>query len=224
MPGRYSILMSARASVPLMRVAGRSSPDRTREGSTEVPTDSELAELAKSKDAFAATLVWDRYSRLIRGVLQRSIGPGEDVEDLLQDVFMGFFRNVNSLRKTSSLRAFLIGIAVRTAITELRKRRVRRWLRLSDDGTLPESSTTEGDTRTKEAVGRLYALLDELPYRERMAFVLFHAEGRELAETAKLLGVSLSTVKRLLQRAETYLKSRAREDDVLCTWTEGRDE
>jgi RNA polymerase sigma-70 factor (ECF subfamily) len=198
-----------------LRVLGRG-----RGNASEGPTDAELAALAKSKDPRAATLVWDRYSGLMHGILYRALGPGHDIEDLLQDVFFGFFKNVGTLRDPSSLRSFLIAIAMRTAFTELRRRRVRRWLRLSDDGRLPDVASNDGDARAREAARRLYALLDELSDRERLAFVLRHADGHELTETASLLGVSLATVKRVLRRAEAHMESRAREDDLLCAWAE----
>jgi RNA polymerase sigma-70 factor (ECF subfamily) len=161
---------------------------------------------------------------MVRGVLYRSVGPSHDVEDLVQDVFVGFFKNVGTLREASSLRPFLVGIALRTARSALRKRRVRRWLKLSDDGVVPEMPTSDGDPRTREAVQRLYAILDELDDRDRLAFVLRHAEGHELTETACALGVSLATIKRMLSRAEHHVQSRARQDDLLTAWTEGCDE
>jgi RNA polymerase sigma-70 factor (ECF subfamily) len=136
-------------------------------------------------------------------------------------VFVGFFRNVSTLRDTSSLRPFLVGIAIRTAKTALRKRRVRRWLHLSDDGTLPEVPIDDGEPRTREAVRRLFAVLSELDDRDRLAFVLRHAEGYELTEAASALGISLATVKRCLQRAEEQVLSRARNDELLSAWVEG---
>ena len=180
--------------------------------------------MARDRDPRAATLVWDRYSGLVRGVLFRSVGPGHDVDDLLQDVFIGFFKNVGTLRDASSLRPFLVGIALRTARTALRKKRVRRWLHLSDDGTMPDAESNDADPRSREALRRLYAILDELPDRERLAFVLRHAEGHELTETAAALGVSLATVKRMLQRADAHVQARASDDDLLREWTGGDDE
>jgi|HubBroStandDraft_1064217.scaffolds.fasta_scaffold06309_2 RNA polymerase sigma-70 factor, ECF subfamily len=213
-----------RVSSPVSLLRSRGASPKERSTPPQSPTDSELASLARDKDPRAATLIWDRYAGLVRGVLHRSLGPGHEVEDLLQDVFIGFFKSVVSLRETASLRPFLVGIAVRTALTELRKRRVRRWLRLSADGVLPDVPAADSDPRAKEAVRRLYAVLHDLSDRERMAFVLRHAEGHELTETAALLGVSLATVKRVLQRAERLVEARAREDDLLCAWTERRDE
>jgi RNA polymerase sigma-70 factor (ECF subfamily) len=215
--------VSPSASVRLLRTGYRA-PTARNDGAGDGPTDAELATLARAKDPRAATLVWDRYAGLVRGVLHRTLGPGHDVEDLLQDVFIGFFRNVGALRDVSSLRPFLVGIALRTARTALRKKRVRRWLRLSNDGALPEVASTHADARTRETVRRLYAVLDELDDRERLAFVLRHAEGHELTETAELLGVSLATVKRVLARAEAHVTARAREDDLLSDWTEGAHE
>lgn len=209
----------------LLRIAGRSpSGHDHRASSPDGPSDAELARLAKERDPRAATLVWDRYAGMIRGILFRSVGPGHDVDDLLQDVFVGFFRNVGTLRDASSLRPFLVGIALRTARTALRKKRVRRWLHLSDDGTVPEVPSHDGDPRSREALRRLYAILDELPDRERLAFVLRHAEGNELTETAAAIGVSLATVKRMLQRAEAHVQDRAKNDDLLSEWTGGDDE
>jgi RNA polymerase sigma-70 factor, ECF subfamily len=98
---------------------------------------------------------------------------------------------------------------------------VRRWLHLSDTGTLPEVPMDDGDPRTREAVRRLFAVLSELDDRDRLAFVLRHAEGYELTEAAAALDVSLATVKRCLARAEEQVLSRARSDDLLSAWAEG---
>ena len=208
----------------LLRIAGRAQSGHDHRASMDGPSDAELARLARDRDPRAATLVWDRYSGAVRAVLFRSVGPSHDVEDLVQDVFIGFFKNVGTLRDPSSLRAFLVGIALRTAHSALRKKRVRRWLHLSADGTVPEVPSHDSDPRTREALRRLYSILDELPDRERLAFVLRHAEGHELTEAAAVLDVSLATVKRMLQRAETHVQERAKHDDLLSDWTGGDDE
>jgi RNA polymerase sigma-70 factor (ECF subfamily) len=198
-----------------LRLVDPAGPEVERERS-----DAEIGELAKARDPRGATLVWDRYAGMVRSILYRSLGPDREVDDLVQDVFIGFFRNVHSLREVESLRGFLAGIATRTALGELRRRRVRRWLRLSPEGHLPDVPAPTGDPRAREALRRLYAILDELPASDRMAFVLRHAEGHMLSETATLLGVSLATVKRMLQRAEAHVAERARNDDLLADWTE----
>jgi RNA polymerase sigma-70 factor (ECF subfamily) len=181
-----------------------------------------VVQIVRERKPRGATLVWDRYAGLVRGVLYRAVGPTHDIEDLVQEVFAGFFKNLGTLREPSALRPFLVSIAMRKARTALRKRRTRRWLQLSDDGTVPEVVTHDGDPRTRHALARLYTILDELDARGRLAFVLRHAEGYELTETAAALGVSLATIKRALSRAEAHVQTRARDDDLLRGWTEAK--
>jgi RNA polymerase sigma-70 factor (ECF subfamily) len=185
-------------------------------------SDAGIAQLVRQGDPRGATLVWDRYAGMVRGVVYRAVGPGHETEDLVQEVFAGLFKNPGMLREPSALRPFLVSIAMRKARTALRRRRARSWLRLSVDGTLPEVLTQDGDPRVREAVRRLFAILNDLDDRGRLAFVLRHAEGYELTEVAAALGVSLATIKRALARAEAHVHRRARNDDILCAWTEAR--
>src|SRR5262245_26767331 len=89
--------------------------------------DAELARAAAAGHSAAPGLVWDRFSSLVRGLLRQSLGPQNDVEDQVQEVFLRFFQQVDTLRDPSALRSFLVGITIRVAGTELRRRRVRRW-------------------------------------------------------------------------------------------------
>jgi RNA polymerase sigma-70 factor (ECF subfamily) len=170
-------------------------------------------------DPVAQGTLWDAYAPLVRGVLRRSLGPSADVDDTLQEVFLTFFRVAKNLRDPEALRPFLIGIAMRMARGELRKRRVRRWFFLSDDGAVPEGATgDDGDAR--EAVRRLYAILDDLDTESRLAFVLRQIEGLELEEVASALGLSLATTKRRLAKVIPVVDARVRADVVLAPYAQ----
>jgi len=178
----------------------------------------ELVALAKARDPRAAAQIWDQYAAPVRGVLRRTIGPDAELDDLVQEVFVGFFRNVGSLRDPSALGSFLTGIAIRTARAALRKRRVRRWLHLTAAGDVPEMADASTDPRAREAVRRLYAVLDELGARERLAFVLRYGEEYELTEVAAALECSLATAKRSIAQAEAHVLARARADAHLARY------
>jgi RNA polymerase sigma-70 factor (ECF subfamily) len=165
----------------------------------------------------APAVAWDRFSPLVRGLLRRSLGPGADVEDHVQEVFLRFFREIPRLREVSAVRSFLVGITVRVARSELRRRRVRRWLRLTDDGVLPETAAPSSEV-AREALARLYALLDGARDEDRLAFVLRHLEGLELTEVAAGLGVSLATAKRRLARVTTWIRAQMAGDPVLADY------
>ncbi len=180
------------------------------------PDDGALARAAGDGRHDAVLLIWDRYATTVRGVLRRSLGPGADVEDLVQEVFLRFHRGVGGLRKADSLRSFLIGIAARTAISELRRRKVRRFLALTSDGELPEraGSRDEGP----RALSRLYQILDGCSASDRLAFVLRYIDDLELDEVAAALGVSVATAKRQLARVHARVSLMAGRDDLLSPY------
>src|SRR6185436_1620746 len=106
--------------------------------SAEEVDDVTLAADAAKGDPAAHAAIWDRYSPLVRRILVRGLGPGSEVEDQLQEVFLRFYRNRAMLRDHAALRSFLFGIALRVAASELRSRHIRSWLRLTNDGLLDD--------------------------------------------------------------------------------------
>jgi len=181
--------------------------------------DGALARLAAEKDPRAAAALWDRYATLVRGILRRTLGPSADVEDLVQDAFIGLFRTLPGLRDPDALRSFVVGTALRVARSELRRRRVRRWLSLTSSGAMPDAAQ-EGasDPEARRAVKRLYEVLDKIDDRGRMAFVLRYIEGYELTEVAEALGCSLATTKRLLVKAQERVNAIVRRDPLLAPY------
>ncbi|MFT3766779.1 MAG: sigma-70 family RNA polymerase sigma factor [Minicystis sp.] len=185
--------------------------------------DAALARAAASGAPGAPEAVWDRFSPMVRRVLRRSMGPGAEVEDLVQEVFLSFFRQVRELRDPAAVESFFFGIAIRVARAEIRKRRVRRWLRLTDDGALPEEIEAPAeDAEAREAIARLYAILDQSDAEGRLAFVLRHIEGLELPDVAEALGVSLATAKRRLARVSARILAAAAKDPVLRAYVQAR--
>lgn len=182
------------------------------------PDDAALVRGAVEGHPGAARILWDRHSRLVRGLLRRTIGPDQDVEDLVQEVFLRFFASAKSLREPSALSSFLVGISLRVARSELRRRRIRRWLSLTESGTLPEVEDPGVDHEERQAVRRFYGLLDELGTTARLIFVLRHVEGCELNDVAEHLECSLATVKRRLSRANQLVEKRAASDPLLSRY------
>jgi RNA polymerase sigma-70 factor (ECF subfamily) len=181
--------------------------------------DAALARLAAEKDPRAAAALWDRYATLVRGILRRTLGPVAEVEDLVQEVFIGMFRTLGGLRDPEALRSFVVGTAIRTARSELRRKRVRRWLSLTPTGTLPDAEQTVGlDPEARRAVKRLYEVLDTIDDRGRMAFVLRYMEGYELTEVAEALGCSLATTKRALAKAQDRVNAMVKRDPLLAPY------
>jgi RNA polymerase sigma-70 factor, ECF subfamily len=180
-------------------------------------SDAELVKRMRAGDEAAAAAVWRRYAVVVRGIVVRSIGPCAEIDDVVQDAFAALYRRLPSLRDPSALRSFLIGIALRE-VASVRRRRVRRWLRLTETGDLPEQAVEGVDGAEREAFRRMHRILDLFDPRMWLAFVLRFVEGLELDRIADALGCSLATTKRTLSRAEQRFTSLAKQDAVLASY------
>ena len=211
--------MSRHPHAPFLRAA----PTPARGGAVQAlplsATDDEaLARAAAQGHPGAAPVLWARFAPLVRRLLKRTLGPGDEVDDHVQETFLRFFRSAKELRKPSLLASFIVGITMRVARGELRRRRIRRWLQLSPTGELPDLAGRPADLGGRDAVARLYGILDRVDDRSRMLFVLRHIEGLELTEVAEALECSLATAKRHLARATARILAAAERDPALATY------
>jgi RNA polymerase sigma-70 factor (ECF subfamily) len=188
-------------------------PDDGRDDSSEVA----LARAVVAREPWAEREVWDRYAPMVHGVLRRALGPGHDFEDLLQDVFLRVFDRVSGLREPSALRSFIYSVTIRVVRWEIRRAQSRRRHQAAvlEHRDWPEAVTVDPETR--DLVARAQAVLDGMPAKERAVFVLRHVEGKELAEIAEGLEISLSTAKRWLKRGVRRIEAGMERDTRLST-------
>jgi RNA polymerase sigma-70 factor (ECF subfamily) len=177
--------------------------------------DAELARALIAGEARAAELAWDRYAPLVHGIVSRALGPDAEVEDVTQEIFYRLFSRIRLLRKPEALRSFVVSFAVRIVKWELRRRRARRWLTLSETGDIPDDQLLFMNVDNHYALRRLYGLLNLLSTRERLVLVLRHVEGMTLEEIAEAMEISLATVKRTLRHASTRLSELVDADTQL---------
>jgi RNA polymerase sigma-70 factor (ECF subfamily) len=183
--------------------------------------DAVLARLVRvGGDQRAAGILFDRHAPVVRRILTRTLGPFYEVEDHVQETFVHFFRQLGGLKNDDALRAFVVSIAVRTARHELRRRRVRKILHLSPPEELSDfaEAAPDVDHEGREALRRLFAILDSLDTSSRLAFTLRHLEEMELMEVAVALGESLASVKRRLARVTSVVNARAAVDSALSVY------
>ena len=198
------------------RDAHREEDDARRED------DAALVAGVRANESGAAGRMWDRYASLVRRILRRMLGP-VDVEDAVQDAFLRLFRDLASLRDPCALRSFLIGITLHVAKSELRRRRARRWLLLSDgDVAGPAEPATDEWHEPRAAVLRLYRMLERISDERRTVFVLRFVEGLELAELSAVLDCSLATTKRRVADVARRVCLLAAADPLLAPYLERR--
>jgi RNA polymerase sigma-70 factor, ECF subfamily len=178
-------------------------------------SDVELVSGLQADLPWARREIWDRYSADVRGYLARALGrPGDEVGDLTQEVFLRIFHGRAAIRRPEALRQFTRGVAVRVLQWDLRRRWVRRKIRLSADGRLPEVAV-DPEQEDRAMLLRCRRVLDTLDARERTAFTLRFMEGLTFEDVSESMNISYGTAIRLTHRATRAIADQLRGDPLL---------
>jgi RNA polymerase sigma-70 factor (ECF subfamily) len=175
-------------------------------------SDAELARDLAAGSAWALTETWNRFAPSVILLARRTLGSESEADDLAQEVFYRVFAKANTLREPERLRSFVFSFAIRLLKTELRRKKTRAWLSFHQPETLADVGGELIDMESRDLLRRFYALLDRLAPRYRLVFALRHLESMTIDEIAVHMEVSVSTVKRALDRATSKL-SRWLESD-----------
>jgi RNA polymerase sigma-70 factor (ECF subfamily) len=180
--------------------------------------DATLARALIERDPQAPRAVWSRFSPMVRRIVRRSLGPEQEVEDVVQDVFASLFAKPSRLREPAAFKAFIVSVTLHNISYELRRRRVRRWVGLSQTSELPDIRVVETNPESREALTRFYRILDSVKTRDRNAFVLRFVEGMEVADVATALDTSVPTARRCFTRAFKRVSLLAGRDPFLAEY------
>jgi RNA polymerase sigma-70 factor (ECF subfamily) len=165
---------------------------------TDRSPDGPLLTRIVAGDADALGELYDRYSRVVFGLLYRMLPSPEVAEEVLQDVFHAVWRRAASYRaERGTGRTWLLAIARNAAIDWSRRHRrlVGRESPLEEAAAQPDPRTIDqltGALVLADVVGRALA---ELPPEQREVIVLAFYLGLSQTEIAARLGEPLGTVK-----------------------------
>lgn len=160
----------------------------------------------------------DRFAGLFAHVVQHSaqmrsltLQPA-DVDDLIADVFVeilaGDFAVLKRFRGQSSLAKYLIVIARRVVIRELRQRRATEQAKPLTTDVVANSS----DGSRVENRDLVQRMLKGLSGTDAEVVRQFHLEGRSYREISSQLGVPENTIGPLLTRARERLREAGAAD------------
>jgi RNA polymerase sigma-70 factor (ECF subfamily) len=162
-----------------------------------------------TRDRATARTVIEELFRLhggeIHSYLARMVRDDELAADLAQETFVKAYRAFDSLEEPARARAWLYQIANRTALDELRRRKIVRFV--------PWTGESRGSARSAEEIalhgrfsGEMERALAAIPERQRGALLLAEVHDLTGLELAAALGVSHVAARALLTRARESLR------------------
>jgi RNA polymerase sigma-70 factor (ECF subfamily) len=180
--------------------------------------DEELIERIGRGERAAFEVLYERYFPRVYSFVAKRLGNRADVEETVQEVFVGVFSGLASFRREGAFAAWVLGVARRTVAARFKKKQ---------HTTVPLDETNESETiellvptirreptplehyECGERLERLEsAALSELSAEQWRLFELHHLEHLPIHEIATRLSKSQDAVKSNLYRARRLLLSR----------------
>lgn len=155
-------------------------------------------------------VIYRDYAGYVATIGYRLLGRRDEVDDLVQDVFLQVHRYLPRLQDPAKFRSWLITVTINRARRKLRKRKALSWLGWTEEASFDEPQAKGLSPEDRAMLKELYAGLDALPVQERIAWVMWHVLGEKQPDIAAACGCSLATIKRRISRAQSALEEVTR--------------
>ena len=179
-----------------------------KEKETQVLTDEQLIAQTLSGNDNAFKMLVQRHESRIAATVIGMLGNRPEAEDVGQEVFIRFYKNLKNFRGDSAVSTYLTRIAINLSLNEIRRRKLRSLFSSIDDDEktleLPDESAKKPDDDSSALVHRAIRKLDT---KYRTVIVLRLLEGYSTEETAEILEIPQGTVMTRLLRAQQKLKT-----------------
>ena len=177
--------------------------------------DQELLEKLKHPETknFGFNLLVKKYQQKIYWHIRKMVIDHDDTDDLLQDVFVKVWKNIDKFREKSQLYTWLYRIATNECITFLNKKRRRFFIPIGDvehelGNILDNSPHIDGE----EIQIRLQKALLHLPDKQRLVFNMKYFDEMKYEEIAEITGTSVGSLKASYHHAVKKIEKFFNED------------
>jgi len=155
-----------------------------------------------------------RHQDRLYNTIFRLVDNHEDAYDVVQDAFLAAYQSLDSFKGDSLFFTWLYRIAVNTAISFKRKKRVMVRIDTTGTGSQPviEPFDQSQETRPGHALEqaeqeqRVQQALARVSTEHRTVLILKDMEGQKYEDMAEMLGVPIGTIRSRLHRARLELR------------------
>jgi RNA polymerase sigma-70 factor (ECF subfamily) len=172
---------------------------------TELQGDDFLVSAARGGDRAAFGRLYDRYARMVHGILLSRVPPRE-VDDLVQEVFLSALRQLHALRDVARFGAWLATITRNRANDYFRRAIPDEEITEPVDDNQSESRSK--DHAAEQEAAMILQIVRELPEAYREPLILRLVEGMTGAEIAARTGLTHGSVRVNLCRGMQLLREK----------------
>jgi len=175
-------------------------------------------EALRSGDRAEFAHLVDAYSKSIYRLALRMLGDSQDAEDVLQNIFLKVFQSLPTFEGRSSILTWIYRIAVNEALMHIRHQRPDLQVGIDGEDTSDNDYTPsqfvdwcclpEAELLSSESKTYLDRVIQQLPEKLRVVFILRDIEGLSIRETGEALCLTETIVKTRLFRARMHLRNK----------------
>jgi RNA polymerase sigma-70 factor (ECF subfamily) len=171
-----------------------------------VGTDSLLCDLKRGNETALNKLIRMFRKKLL---LQSYfiLDDMDEAEDIVQEVFINFWRIKGLLSDDTSLNNYL-GKAIKYESVHRLKKIRSRAEKLKEIHNIPEPSTYNNALENSELKSHLMHAIDSLPYYQKRDFIAMYLEGKSQKIIASEQNKGLQTVKNNIHEARKFLRTK----------------
>ena len=173
-------------------------------------TDWELVKLANENPQYFRYIVERYQDRIFRYLKRMSYYGTEDVEDMVQEVFIKVYRGMNDFESTDKFSSLIYRIAHNHLVDCIRKSSCRYDKNYLDDeeaiNLIRSEINIEKDFAGKEAIEKVKSAISQLPENYREVLILKFLEDKKIEEIVDILRKPQGTIATLLRRGREMLK------------------
>lgn len=158
----------------------------------------------------AFTMLMNAYKVRLYYLIRQIVGNHEDADDVLQNVFIKVYRNIDGFQGKSSLFSWMYRIATNESLNFLQSSKTRQTVPLEDAVYNMSGNSTEQILDEKEVQKKLGDAVNLLPDKQRIVFHMRFYDELSYDEMSKILETSVGALKasyhHAVKKIEQYIK------------------
>ena len=181
-------------------------------------TDEQIVVLTLKNQDYYLCLMKRYEAKLLNYILKISNISREDGEDILQEVFIKAYQNLNDFDLNFKFSNWIYSIAHNATISAFRKKKVRpqtvSWEDKDLNNILESTLDVENTSLQKLTYKQILKIINRLPLKYKDVLILKFMEGKDYREISDILHKPMGTIATLINRAKKSLKQELKKEDI----------
>lgn len=147
-------------------------------------------------------VIYNKYYVMLLNIANKYVRNSLDSEDIVQEVFIKFYRIAKTFKNDESIKYYLIRLTINRSLNMIK---TRKKLLIDNEyiNNLPDISNTDEKSGSKQEIYNCVCLLKD---NYKTVIMLYYYENYSLKQIANILKISESNASTRLNRAREKIK------------------